>query len=90
MYDVRGGAGTRITNADPGTRSVRRPAQRIGAVVSPDGPIYLLLDEARLDVGRQICELDVERRDLRTGAEQVVIPSHGAAMRPAHLRTVNK
>ena len=85
MFDTLGGAGVRITNADAsGHASFDERHNALGVVASPDGRyIYYSTKQGSTWSERDIPHWTIARRDLRSGVEQTVIPSHGGAMRPA-------
>ncbi len=85
MFDVGGGAGVRITSADPsGHASFDDRTNALGAVASADGRyLYYATKQGSTWSEKDLPHWTIARRDLKSGVEQVVIPSHGGAMRPA-------
>jgi Tol biopolymer transport system component len=85
MFDTAGGAGVRITTADPtGQASFDQRHNALGAVASPDGRyLYYATKYGATWSQQDVPHWSIARRDLRSGEENILVASHGGAMRPA-------
>jgi Tol biopolymer transport system component len=85
MFDIAGGAGVRITTADPsGHASFDERHNALGAVTSPDGRyLYYATKHGATWSQQDVPHWSIARRDLRSGEENILVASHGGAMRPA-------
>lgn len=84
-YDPRGGAGIKVTQARPnGTERHDERVNVMGAVASPDGKyLYFARKTGALWSDKNLPHWEIVRRELATGADERIITSPGAAMRPA-------
>ena len=85
VFDAQGGSGTRLTRAQPnGNERGDDRNNVLGAVASHDGRyLYYARKTGAFWSDRPLPHWEIARRDLETGAEDRIIASPGAAMRPA-------
>lgn len=88
MFDTAGGSGVRITTADPsGHASFDERHNAMGAAPSPDGRyLYYATKFGSTWSEKDVPHWTIARRDLKSGVETIVVPSHGGAMHPALSR----
>ncbi|MCW4460680.1 amidohydrolase family protein [Sphingomonas sp. BT-65] len=87
-YDPRGGSGVKVTQARPtGNEGNADRINAMGAAASPDGKyLYYARKTGGLWSDKVLPHWEIMRRTLATGAEDRIITSPGAAMRPALSR----
>jgi len=85
MYHVNGGSGIQVAKAKSSPKQPRdRQSNRLGNVVSPDNRyLYYAKKTGGFGYNVQFPLWQVARRDLRTGAEDVLTQALGSAVRPA-------
>jgi Tol biopolymer transport system component len=83
MYDKDGGSGVQITKAgSPDNWDERMNA--MGAAISPDGRYaYYATKRGHTWTENDLPNWSIARRDLKSGTDETVIESSGAAMHPA-------
>lgn len=83
-YDVGGGAGAPIVRAQPNGEGWDARINALGAVISPDGRYaYYARKIGTTWTERDPPNWSIARRDLKTGADDVIVAGAGGAMHPA-------